>query len=159
MPSAGRVGRPHGLDGHFHVTSPTPPLLSVGTPVRIGDVDTEIVARKGTEDAPILRVAAASDRSAAVALRGEELVVERADAPVLDEDEYWAEDLVGCRVIAGERVLGSVVRLLALPSCEALEVQRPGEGDLLVPLVGDAVRAVDVSRSRIDIDLAFVEGA
>ena len=35
--------------------------------------------------------------------------------------------------------------LLALPSCECLEVRaRGGGGDLLVPLVRDAIRAVDV---------------
>ena len=40
-------------------------------------------------------------------------------------------------------------RLLALPSCECLEVERAGGGpDLLVPLVRDAIRSVDVERAR-----------
>ena len=57
----------------------------------------------------------------------------------------------------GERELGVVRRLMALPSCECLEVARSGGGpDLLVPLVRDAVRAVDVSRARIDVDLRFL---
>jgi 16S rRNA processing protein RimM len=38
-----------------------------------------------------------------------------------------------------------------------LEVERTGgAGDLLVPLVGDAVRAVDVEARSIDVDLAFL---
>ena len=46
---------------------------------------------------------------------------------------------------------------LALPSCEVLEVERAQGGDaLLVPLVSDAVRLVDVERREIDIDLAFL---
>ena len=48
-------------------------------------------------------------------------------------------------------------RLLALPSCEVLEVARAGgETDLLVPLVSDAVRSVDLERREIDVDLAFL---
>jgi ribosomal 30S subunit maturation factor RimM len=48
-----------------------------------------------------------------------------------------------------------VSRLLALPSCEVLEVERAGE-PLLVPLVSDAVRAVDLERRTIEIDLRFL---
>ena len=53
--------------------------------------------------------------------------------------------------------MGEVRRLLALPSCEVLEVARPGGvADLLVPLVKDAVRAVDTARRVIDVDLEFL---
>ena len=45
--------------------------------------------------------------------------------------------------------VGTVRRMLALPSCEVLEVAREGGGgDLLVPLITDAVRAVDIERPR-----------
>ena len=57
----------------------------------------------------------------------------------------------------GGRAVGTVRRLLALPSCEVLEVAREGGGgDLLVPLVTDAVRAVDIERRRSTIDLEFL---
>ena len=47
--------------------------------------------------------------------------------------------------------------MLPLPSCEALEVVRAGGGpDLLVPMVRDAIRSVDVAARRIDVDLAFL---
>jgi ribosomal 30S subunit maturation factor RimM len=53
--------------------------------------------------------------------------------------------------------VGVVARLLALPSCEVLEVARHGGGAaLLVPLVKDAVREVDLARRMIEIDLAFL---
>ncbi len=81
----------------------------------------------------------------------------RAGAPTLDEDEWWATDLEGCTVRDGERELGVVARLLALPSCEVLEVSRTGGApDLLVPLVRDAVRDVDLDRRVIDVDLEFL---
>ena len=57
----------------------------------------------------------------------------------------------------GARAVGTVSRLLALPSCEVLEVARAdGAGQLLVPLVTDAVRSVDVDARSIDIDLKFL---
>ncbi len=75
--------------------------------------------------------------------------------PPLGEDEWWAEDLEGCTVHDGGRRVGTVRRLLALPSCEVLEVERE-DGELLVPLVSDAVRAVDVAGRTIDVDLRFL---
>jgi 16S rRNA processing protein RimM len=53
--------------------------------------------------------------------------------------------------------VGTVTRMLALPSCEVLEVERSEGGEpLLVPLVSDAVRTVDIEHGRIDIDLRFL---
>jgi 16S rRNA processing protein RimM len=153
--AAGRVGRPHGLDGSFHVTRPRVALLALGTVVRIADGEAEIVRRAGTDERPILRLAGHDGREAAEALRGAELLVPRSAAPPLDEDEWWATDLVGCRVVDGDREVGSVARLIALPSCEALEVEGAGP-EFLVPLVRDAVRSVDVAAKRIDVDLAFL---
>jgi 16S rRNA processing protein RimM len=114
------------------------------------------VRRAGTDQRPILRLGGCEDRHGAEALRGEELRVPRADVPALEPDEYWAEELEGCRVHDGEVLVGVVRRLVALPSCEVLEVAREGDGDLLVPLVRDAVRAVDPAARRIDIDLRFL---
>ena len=149
---AGRVGRPHGLDGSFHVGQPTPQLLTLGASVRIDGRDTEVVRRAGTDERPILRLALAAERDAIEALRGHELLVPRGAAPQLQDGEYWADDLEGCTVVAGERELGAVARLVALPSCEALEL----EGGLLVPMVGDAVMRIDVSTRRIEVDAAFL---
>jgi 16S rRNA processing protein RimM len=153
--AGGRIGRPHGLDGSFHVTRPRPALLALGATVQVAGRRTEIVRRAGTPERPIVRLAAVEGREAAEALRGQELLVPRDAAPPLGEDEWWAEDLEGCRVVDGERELGRVRRLLALPSCEALEVAGGGE-TFLVPLVRDAVRSVDVAAAVIDVDAAFL---
>ncbi|MBA3328271.1 MAG: hypothetical protein H0T43_08215, partial [Solirubrobacterales bacterium] len=72
---AGRVGRPHGLDGSFHVTRPRPALLALGGEVRVGDATREIVRRSGTEEKPILRLGGVGDRAGADALRGADLMV------------------------------------------------------------------------------------
>jgi 16S rRNA processing protein RimM len=154
MISAGRVGRPHGLDGCFYVADAAPELLPVGTRVRVSGQEAEVVERKGANAAPILRLDCADDRSGAIVLRGELLLVPRGEARQLEEDEYWAEDLIGCRVVvAGEQVLGTVRRLLAMPSCEVLEL----DNERLVPMVRDAILSVDVEAKRIEVDGGFLD--
>lgn len=155
--ACGRIGRPHGLDGSFHVLTPRPRLLTLGAHVQVAGAWREIVRRSGLDDRPILRLEGVDSRSALEPLRGSDLLLARADAPDLDEDEWYVEDLTGLRVVDGDREVGSVARVLPLPANEVLEVTRTDGGkELLVPLVRDAVRSVDVPAGVVDVDLAFL---
>lgn len=155
---AGRVGRPHGLDGSFHVAQASPRLLDLGMSVRVGSEPRVITRRVGQDSRPIIALEGCDDRPGAQALQGQELFVARGAAPTLPEDEWWVEDLEGCTVRDGQRVVGTVSRMLSLPSVDVLEVTRPdGEQALLVPLVGDAVRLVDIEHKEIQIDLQFMD--
>jgi 16S rRNA processing protein RimM len=154
---AGRVGRPHGLDGSFYVTGPRPRLLALGTSVSVAGRIVAIVRRSGTDRRPIVRLQGVEDRPAAEALRGEALAVEQRQAPALTEGEWWAHELEGCEVVDGGHLLGTVSRLIELPSCEALEVVRDQGGEpLLVPMVKDAIRRVDPAQARIEVNLDFL---
>ena len=116
-----------------------------------------IVRRAGTDLRPIVRLEGVEDRAAAEALRGADMTVAAQHAPELAEGEWWAHELEGCALLDGEREIGVVRRLIALPSCEALEVERAGTRDrVLVPMVKDAIRRVDVARRVIDVDSEFV---
>lgn len=156
--AVGRIGRPHGLDGSFHVTQPRERVLEAATSLLLDGREVAIVRHDGTPAAPILRLEGIGSREAVEAVRGSDLFVPRSAAPPLEEDEWLAEDLVGCRVVDGDARVGVVAKLLPYPSCELLEVQRfePGAKALLVPLIGDAVRTVDVAEQVIDINLAFL---
>jgi 16S rRNA processing protein RimM len=164
--AAGRVGRAHGLDGSFYVTAPKPRLLALGALVKVGGCEVEIVRRAGTDEHPLIRLKGTEGRDAAEALRGAELTVDLAQAPELQADEWWAGELEGCEVIDGERRVGTVLSMVELPSCEALEVRleptHPGEqggenSPLLIPMVSDAIRGVDPGARRIDVDMSFLE--
>ena len=153
---AGRVGRPHGLDGSFYVTRPDARLLEGREELLLEGRTVKVERHAGTPERPILRLEGHATREAAEALRGAQLSVPPEDAPPLEEGEYWAHELAGCLVVDGERPVGEVRRMLPLPSCEALEVARPDGPDLLVPMVRDAVRSIDVPGRRIDVDLSFL---
>jgi 16S rRNA processing protein RimM len=163
---AGRVGRAHGLDGSFYVTGPKPRLLVLGATVKVDGRGSKIVRRAGTDEHPLIRLQGIEDRGAAEALRGLELTVDFAEAPELEEGEWWAGELEGCEVLDGERRVGTVLRLVELPSCEALEVRldtashgedSSGASEVLVPMVRDAIRSVDPATRRIDVDMGFLE--
>jgi len=157
---AGRVGRPHGLDGSFYVTRAVARLLPLGSTVQVAGREAEIVRRAGTPQHPILRLAGLEDRAAAEQLRGQELTVREEQLPALGEGEWWAHELIDCLVRDGDHEIGVVTGLLELPSCEALEVRRSdAPGTLLVPLVKDAIRSVSAEQRAIDIDLGFLEDA
>ena len=154
---AGRVGRPHGLDGSFYVTGPRPRLLTVGASVIVAGRAVAIIRRAGTDRRPIVRLEGVEDRGAAGALRGLPLAVPEQQVPALAEGEWWAHELEGCHVVDGERLLGTVSRLIELPSCEALEVERVhGGGRLLVPMVKDAIRHVAATERRIEVNVDFL---
>jgi 16S rRNA processing protein RimM len=154
---AGRVGRPHGLDGSFHVTRAIPDLLAAALTVEVNGRVARIERRAGTPERPILRLEGCSRREDAEALRGAALRVDEALAP-LEADEYWAHELEGCTVHDGPEEVGVVRRMIALPSCEVLEVEQAGGADVLVPMVRDAIRSIDRDTKRIDVDMRFVDG-
>lgn len=153
---AGRVGRPHGLDGSFYLTGARPGLLAVGSTVKVDGRSLSVLRYAGVDKRPILRLGGVEDRAAAQALRGMALVVDQLQAPALAKDEWWAHELEGCQVVDGSTAIGTVNRLIELPSCEALEVDRQQGGPILVPMVKDAIRNVDVAEGRIDVNLSFL---
>ena len=130
-----------------------PALLADRETLLLGERRVALTRHAGTPEKPILRIEGCESREGAEALRGTELRVAADEAPGLEEGEYWARDLEGCRVTDGEIEVGVVSRMIALPSCEALEV-----GNRLIPLVRDAIRSIDVEGRRIDVDLGFVDG-
>jgi 16S rRNA processing protein RimM len=145
--SAGRVGRPHGLDGSFYVNGPKQPLAE-GTVIRVAGADRLVERRAGTDERPIVRLEGISDRDAAAALLGEQLLLDLEDEP-LEEGEYIVSDLVGCTIEG----LGVVTGVIPGPSCDVLEV---GVDGVLVPLVSDAVKRIDIEGRLIEVDRGFL---
>jgi 16S rRNA processing protein RimM len=141
--SAGVVGRPHGRDGSFYVERPDHDLAE-GTRVRLAGEERTIERRAGTGERPLVRVSGVDDPRA---LRGEALLVD----VELDEGEWLAADLVGCRVEG----LGTVARMLDGPSCGLLEL----DDGTLVPFVSDAIELVDVESRTIRADHEFLREA
>ena len=134
--TAGRVGKPHGLDGSFYVDGASHPL-AVGTTLTIADRPHEVERRAGTDERPLIRLAGLEDPRE---LRGELLLVEAE----LAEDEWLASDLLRCAVPGR----GRVVRVLDGPSCSVLEL----EDGSLVPFISDVIRSVEGGEIQLNED-------
>jgi 16S rRNA processing protein RimM len=145
---AGRVGRPHGLDGSFYVEEPAHPFTE-GTEVVVGKIRAKVDRRAGSDARPLVRLEGVTDRSGAQALRGQTVLVP-GGREELGPDEWYDDDLIGCRIEG----LGEVRAVLHGPSCDLLEV---GDEKVLVPLVRDAVPTVDLERRVIEVDREFLD--
>ena len=144
----GRVGRPHGLDGSFFVEGPSDrgDVFAPGAVVHVDGEPMKVVSSKrGAQGRPVIRLERRVDR-------GAELAVPRASLPALDEDEYYAFQLVGLAVEEeGGRVVGRVTDVLEYPANDVLEL----DSGLLLPLVEACVRKVDLDQGRIVIAPGF----
>ena len=138
--TAGRVGKPHGLDGSFYVEGPRHPLPE-GAVLEVAGDTHRIARRAGTDDRPLIRLADVDDPRP---LRGELLLIE----DELAEGEWLAADLVGCSVPG----LGTVAQVIDAPSCSVLEL----EDGTLIPFVGDAIDRIDIDAREIHVNREFL---
>jgi 16S rRNA processing protein RimM len=137
--TAGRVGKPHGLDGSFHVESPRHELPE-GAELVVAGRTHRVERRAGTDERPLIRLAGVED---ARALRGELLLVE----DELGEGEWLASDLVALNVPG----MGTVSRVIDGASCSVLEL----DDGTLVPFVSDAIERVDLEAREIHVRPGF----
>ena len=98
----------------------------------------------------IARLEGISDRSAAEAMRGQLVEVDRGQLPPLEEGEYYHADLVGlpCVDEAGAAV-GTVVAVENFGAGDLLEVERPDGKRALIPF-RDPMARLDGERVVID---------
>jgi len=146
----GRVGRPHGVDGAFVVeaASEDPSRFRVGAELLVdGEPATVILSRRVGGGRRAIKL----DRRAE---RGAELTVSRATLPPLDSDSYYVADLVGLEVIDEHGVRVGLVRdVVPGPANDALEL----DTGLLLPLVEDCVREVDLESRRVLLNPGFTD--
>jgi 16S rRNA processing protein RimM len=138
--TAGRVGKPHGLDGSFRVDFARHPL-PLGTEVVVAGSGHRVERRAGTDERPLIRLAGVEDPRP---LRKELILVDEE----LEEGEWLASDLIGCAVPGA----GKVARVLDGASCSVLEL----DGGELVPLVSDAIEAIDLDAREIRVNRDFL---
>ena len=156
----GRVGRAHGLDGAVYLDGHGGAVpVGRGLAVTVGGRPAVITDRRGGDSHPIVRFDLAGDRTAAERLRGLDVCVPASalPPPQPDADDYLHVDLIGCRVTAGERELGTVADVLTYPANDVLEVRADGDPEpILVPFAADVIEAVDLTARLITIRADFL---
>ena len=143
----GKVGKPHGIDGAFFVEQPSSDdrWWKVGSKFLAGGAEVEVVGARRSSGRPIVKL----DRSVE---RGALIEVERDALPPTEEDEYYAFELVGLPVVEENgRELGSVKAVTTGVANDVLEL----DSGVLLPIIEDCVRAVDLAGGRIVVAEGF----
>ena len=138
--TAGRVGKPHGLDGSFYVDGPRHELPE-GVELKVAGRTHRVDRRAGTDERPLLRLSGVDDPRP---LRGELLLVE----DELGEGEWLASDLVGLTVPG----MGEVAAVIDSPSCSLLQLT----DGTLIPFITDAVTEIDLDAGEIRVNRDFL---
>ena len=145
----GRVGRPHGLDGAFVVehASDDERRWQVGATVLVeGEPATITIARRVGGGKRAIRLDRDVERGAGLAIPSSEL-------PATGPDSYYAFQLVGLAVVEeGGRDLGDVAEVVPGVANDNLELS----DGTLVPLIEDAVRAIDLEAGRVVVVRGFL---
>jgi len=143
----GKVGRPHGIDGAFFVEQPSEDARwwKVGARFLAGGAPVEVVAHRTSSGRPVIKVDPPAER-------GVVLEVERGDLPATAEGEYYAFELVGLQVVEETgRSLGTVEAVTPGVANDVLEL----DSGVLLPMVEDCIRVVDVAGGRIEVSAGF----
>jgi 16S rRNA processing protein RimM len=143
----GKVGKPHGIDGAFFIEQPSADdrWWQVGSKFLAGGASVEVVAARRSSGRPIVKV----DRPVE---RGALIEVERDALPRTEEDEYYAFELVGLPVVEENgRELGSVKAVTTGIANDVLEL----DSGVLLPMIEDCVRSVDLNAGRIVVAAGF----
>jgi 16S rRNA processing protein RimM len=145
----GKVGRPHGIDGAFFVEQPSDDdrWWKTGASFLAGGAEVTVVAHRPSSGRPVVKL----DRDVG---RGTLLEVERDALPPTEEDEYYAFELVGLTVQEETgRELGSVKLVTPGIANDVLEL----DTGVLLPMVEDCVKSVDLDAGRIVVAPGFVD--
>lgn len=96
------------------------------------------------------------DRTAAEPLIGSTLYADMDALPPPDEDEYWADDLIGLTVVDHQtgRTRGTVKDLLSSAGSDFLEIQIEGSSEtVVVPFINHFFPHVDLEKGTVTVDL------
>jgi 16S rRNA processing protein RimM len=101
----------------------------------------------------VVRLDGVADRTAAEALKGMRLYVERDKLPDTGTDEYYHTDLIGLTAVSPEgKAVGQVVGLHNYGAGDLLEIRLEGSRQAeLVPFTNTIVPSVDIAGGRVVI--------
>ncbi len=158
----GKIVGAHGLHGRLkvYVTTDLRERFTPGESVfmRTGGRYRSCAVEEVTEfkgQIIIVKISGVDDRSAADAMKGYEVFIDRSHAEatrtILDSDEYYYYDILGCEVFLDGASFGSVEDIIKAGSGEILIVADRNGKRHMVPFVKSMVDVEGVRNGRIDI--------
>ena len=149
------VAGAHGVKGEVRLKlfSDSVESLSRHKKLYVGDAERRLLSVRPGKT-PVARFEGVADRSAAEALRGSLVEVDRASLPPLEDGEYYHADIIGlpCEDRDGTAV-GTVVAVENYGAGDLLEVELNGGKRSLIPF---RAGIADLADGRIVLDPEFL---
>jgi 16S rRNA processing protein RimM len=149
------VAGAHGVKGELRLKlfSESAESLSRHEKVFVGGVERRLLFVRDGGKTAVARIEGVSDRSAAEALRGTLIEVDRISLPPLEEGEYYHADLIGLPVVDRQaKPVGAVAAVENYGAGDLLEIDVKGKRSLIPFRDGIA----DLEDGRIVIDPEFL---
>ena len=150
------VAGAHGIKGELRLKlfSDSAESLARHAAVLIGGREYALRQVRAAGKGAIASLEGVGDRSAAEALRGQLLEVDRSALPPLAEGEYYHADLIGLSCVErGGKPVGTVAAVENYGAGDLLEVERPDGKRSLIPF---RPGIADFEEGRIVLDPAFL---
>ena len=155
----GYIAGSHGLHGALRVRTDNPDSTTLGALERLF-----VETAAGRREFKVLSVSALGgghqrvvlegidDADAAQALRGGAVMVTAADLPPLKDGEFYYFQIAGAEVILTDgRRLGTIEDIMPTGGHDVWVV-RDGQREVLVPVIADVVKAMDLEARRVTIE-------
>ena len=146
----------HGVSGEVRLKLFSESIDSLSKQPRliVGGVERRLLSIRSGGNTPVARFEGIADRSAAEALRGSTIEVERSRLPVLDDGEYYHSDLIGLAAVDREgTALGCVVSVENYGAGDLLEIETADKKHFLIPFRGGIA---DLEDGRVVLDPEFL---
>ena len=150
------VAGAHGIKGELRLKllSDSAGSLARYENLFVGGAERRLLSIRDAGKTAVARFEGISDRSAAEALRGSTIEVDRSSLPPLDEGEYYHADLIGLPAVdAGGDMLGTVSAVENYGAGDLLEIETEGGKRSLIPFKAGIA---DLEEDRIILDPAFL---
>lgn len=150
------VAGAHGVKGEVRLKlfSENAESLAVQKKLYVGGVERRLLSIRDSGKTAVARLEGVGDRSAAEALRGSLVEIDRTALPPLEQGEYYHADLVGLSAVDGEgRVIGTVVAVENYGASDLLEIELQDGKRSLIPFKQGIA---DVEGDRVVLDPEFL---
>jgi 16S rRNA processing protein RimM len=149
------VAGAHGVKGELRLKlfSDSIDSLSRHTKLCVGGADRRLLSIRDGKF-PVARFEGIDDRSAAEALRGSLVEIDRSQLPPLDEGEYYHADLIGLPAVDSQgNMVGTVIAVENYGAGDLLEIEDPAGKSALIPF---RPGIADLEDDRIVVDSEFL---
>jgi 16S rRNA processing protein RimM len=146
----------HGVKGEVRLKlfSDSIDSLSTHEKLYVGGVERRLLSVRDSGKTAVARFEGVADRSAAEALRGSLVEVERSALPALEEGEYYHADLIGLPAIDGQgEQVGTIVAIENYGAGDLLEIELKNGKRSLIPFKPGIA---DLDGDRIILDPEFL---